>query len=125
MNTDKIYAESIAKQYAPKETSKLTALKKLDRAAKRPALIFSYTFGAIMTLLLGLGMCYAMGTIGDGTFQSIILGSVIGVLGIIGAGVNFPLYNVLLSKSKKKYAFEIMELAKEISDDTTDEQITK
>ena len=30
MNTDKIYAEHIANEYAPKETSKVKALKKLD-----------------------------------------------------------------------------------------------
>ena len=30
MNTDKIIAESIAKEYAPKEHSKIIALKKLD-----------------------------------------------------------------------------------------------
>ena len=30
MNTDKIIAESIAKDYAPKEDSKIKALKKLD-----------------------------------------------------------------------------------------------
>ena len=31
MNTDKIYAEAIANEYAPKDTSKVVALKKLDR----------------------------------------------------------------------------------------------
>lgn len=31
MNTDKIIAEKIASEYAPKSTSKLVALKKLDR----------------------------------------------------------------------------------------------
>jgi uncharacterized protein (UPF0335 family) len=44
MNTDKIYAEAIANQYAPKNTSKVVALKKLDRKAKSPANIFAYTF---------------------------------------------------------------------------------
>ena len=39
MNTDKIIAESIAKDYAPKNSSKLTALKKLDRKAKLAATI--------------------------------------------------------------------------------------
>ena len=34
MNTDKIIAESIAKDYAPKESSKIVALKKLDKKAK-------------------------------------------------------------------------------------------
>ena len=31
MNTEKIVAEAIAKEYAPKDTSKLIALKKLDK----------------------------------------------------------------------------------------------
>lgn len=43
MNTDKIYAESIANEYAKKETTKVNALKKLDRKAKLPANIFAYT----------------------------------------------------------------------------------
>ena len=37
MNTDKIYAEAIANEYAPKETSKVKALKRLDKKAKNPA----------------------------------------------------------------------------------------
>ena len=60
MNTDKIYAEAIAKEYAPKNASKVVALKKLDQKAKRPAQIFTYTFGVVATLLLGVGMCLAM-----------------------------------------------------------------
>ena len=34
MNTDKIYAEKIAGEYAPKDASKVIVLKKLDRKAK-------------------------------------------------------------------------------------------
>ena len=49
MNTDKIYAESIANQYAPKDTSKVVALRKLDRKAKKPSEIFAYTFGILST----------------------------------------------------------------------------
>lgn len=56
MNTDKIYAEAIANEYAPKDTSKVLALKKLDRKAKNKANIFAYTFGIVMTLVLGTGM---------------------------------------------------------------------
>ncbi len=36
MNTDKTFAEKIASEYAPKETRKVIALKKLDSRAKRP-----------------------------------------------------------------------------------------
>ena len=43
MNTDKILAESIAKEYAPKDNSKIIALKKLDKKAKMPATVFAYS----------------------------------------------------------------------------------
>lgn len=36
MDTDKIYAERIASEYAPKDVSKVVALRKLDARAKRP-----------------------------------------------------------------------------------------
>ena len=60
MNTDKIYAEAMANEYAPKDTSKVVALRKLDRKAKSKANIFGYTFGIIMALVLGVGMCLSM-----------------------------------------------------------------
>lgn len=118
MNTDKIYAEAIANEYAPKDTSKVVALKKLDRKAKSEANIFGYTFGSVMSLVLGAGMCFTMGVIGDGGQMSFIAGIVIGVIGIIGVSVNYPIYKRLLEKGKQKYAFEIMELAKQISEAT-------
>ena len=49
------------------------------------------------------------------TFLS-VLGVLIGIAGLAGMGLNYPLYKHLLAKGKQKYAFEIMELAKEISE---------
>ena len=57
MNTDKIYAEQIANEYAVKDTSKVIALRKLDSKAKLPAHIFTYTLGIISALVFGTGMC--------------------------------------------------------------------
>ena len=119
MNTDKIYAEQLANEYAPKDTSKVIALRKLDARAKLPATVFTYSFGIISALVLGIGMCLAMGQIGSSTTGSFVLGIVIGIIGMIGMigmGVNYPIYKRILENGKKKYAFEIMELAKEISE---------
>ena len=116
MNTDKIYAEQIANEYAPKDTSKVVALRKLDVKAKLPANIFTYTLGVISALVFGTGMCLAMGEIGSGTIGSFVLGIIIGIIGMVGMGVNYPIYTRILENGKKKYAFEIMELAKEISE---------
>ena len=121
MNTDKIYAEQLANEYAPKDTSKVVALRKLDKRAKLPATIFTYTFGILSALIFGVGMCLAMGQIGSGTTGSFVLGIIVGVLGMIGMGVNYPIYKKLLRNGKQKYAFEIMELAKEISEQQSGE----
>ena len=112
MNTDKIIAESIAKDYAQKESSKVVALKKLDNKAKLPSTIFTYSCGIISSLVFGAGMCMAMGEIGGG----MVMGILIGIIGMIGCGVNYPIYKKMLEKGKKKYAYEIVQLAKEITD---------
>ena len=112
MNTDKIWAESIAKDYAPKDSSKIVALKKLDNRAKLPSIIFTYSCGIISALVFGTGMCLAMKVIGN----SMVLGVIIGIIGMIGCGINYPLYKKMLEKGKAKYAYEIVELARQISE---------
>ena len=115
MNTDKIIAESIAKDYAPKESSKIVALKKLDNKAKLPATIFTYSFGIISALVFGTGMCLAMQVIGSG-LAGMVLGIIVGIVGLIGCGINYPIYKKMLEKDKAKYAYEIVELARQISE---------
>ena len=112
MNTDKIIAESIAKDYAPKESSKLIALKKLDNKAKLPATIFTYSWGIISALVFGTGMCLAMQVIGNG-IAGMAIGIVVGIIGMIGCGVNYPIYKKMLEKGKAKYAYDIVELARQ------------
>ena len=117
MNTDKIYAEQLANEYASKNDSKVIALRKLDARAKLPATIFTYIFGIISALITGIGMCLSMGVIGNSTTIIFALGVVIGIIGLAGMGINYPVYKKMLAKGKQKYAFEIMELAKEISEE--------
>ena len=45
---DKVLAESIAKDYMPKETNKVRQLKKLDNRAKMPAIVTALTVGIII-----------------------------------------------------------------------------
>ena len=116
MNTDKIYAEQLANEYAPKDTSKVVALRKLDAKAKLPATIFTYTFGILASLIAGGGMCLSMKVIGSGTNTMFLLGIIIGIIGLLGMGVNYIIYKKILEKGKQKYAFEIIQLAKEISE---------
>lgn len=116
MNTDKIIAESIAKNYAPKNNSKIVALKKLDNRAKMPATIFTYTCGIISALVFGTGMCLAMQVIGSGVL-GVVIGVIVGITGLVGCSVNYPIYKKMLEKGKSKYAYEIVQLAREIAEE--------
>lgn len=115
MNTDKIYAEAIANEYSVKKNSKVVALRKLDHKAKMPSLIFGFSFGIVSSLILGIGMCLAMGVIGSGTGVVFALGIIIGIIGIVGVCINYQIYKKILEAGKKKYSGEIIQLATEIS----------
>ncbi len=115
MNTDKIYAEAIANEYSVKDTAKVVRLKKLDRKVKLPPTVFTYIFGIVAALLLGVGMTLCMGELGDGSTAYTVIGVIVGIIGIAMASVNYPVYKKFLSSRKQKYAGDVIALANEIS----------
>ena len=115
MNTDKTYAEQLAAEYAPKDTSKVVALRKLDRRAKLPATVSAYALGIVAALVLGAGMCLSMGVIGDGSTVMTGIGVALGIIGLVLAGINYPLYHRMLEAGKRRYAEDIVRLAGEIA----------
>ncbi len=117
MNTDKIYAEHIANEYSVKRTSKVVALRKLDAKAKRPANIFAFTFGIFGALVFGTGLCLVMGKIGSGTTPEFVSGILFGLLGLLFMGVNYTIYQRIFLFGKRKYASDIIKLAKQITDE--------
>lgn len=62
-------------------------------------------------------MCFCLGTIGSGTPLSMIIGIIVGVIGLIGCGVNYPIYKRMIEKGKQKYGSDIIRLAKEIAEE--------
>ena len=117
MKTDKIIAEKIASEYVPKPDRKVIALQKLDRKARQTAEIFGLVFGIISSLIMGIGMSFAMGVIGDNSTTTMIIGIIVGLVGIFGVSINYFLYKKLLEKGKMKYGSDIIRLAKEIAEE--------
>ena len=108
--------QKIRTQYTEKDNTGLEELKELDRKVARPANVFAYTFGSIGAIIMGSGMSLVMTDIGERLGESAMpIGVAIGVVGLIMVIINYPIYKKMLEKGKKKYAFEIVELAKEIS----------
>ena len=61
---------------------------------------------------------YAVGAavIGSG-LAGMVLGIVVGIAGLAGCSVNYPIYKKMLEKGKAKYAYEIVELARQIGEE--------
>lgn len=116
-NLDKVYAKRIAEEYAPKTASKVVRLKKLDQKVKKPANIFAFTFGTVSALILGSGMSIINTDFGPSDIIGLVVGIILGVIGLAACVINYPIYSLILKTRKEKYAFEITELAKEISEE--------
>lgn len=108
--------ENIAESYAPKtdEQNKFEELTALDAKVRRPAEIFAYTFGCAGALVLGVGMCLAMGVIGSSLSWAFTAGIVIGVVGISLVSLNYFIYKAILKRRKAKYAKRILALSDEL-----------
>ncbi len=115
-NDQKFMVEKIRSEYIKKEGTQLDALRALDAKVKRPANIFAGVFGTISALIMGSGMSLAMTDIGTklGITNPMVPGIVIGVVGMLMAILNYPMYKGILNSRKKKYADAIMKLSDEI-----------
>ena len=116
MDTDKIYAEHIVNKYSVKRKSNVVALRKLDARAGRPANIFAFSFGIFSAIVFGTGLCMTMGKLGSGTTAEFIAGILFGALGLLFMGVNYPIYRRIFLFGKRKYAPDIVNLARQIID---------
>jgi uncharacterized Tic20 family protein len=115
-NDQQFMAQKIRAQYMEKESTELDALRRLDAKVKRPASVFAYIFGSISAVVMGAGMSLVMTDIGStiGMDSTMIPGIVIGVVGMIMALVNYPIYKGILNSRKKKYGAEILSLSEKI-----------
>lgn len=115
-NDKEFLVQKIRTQYTEKENTQLDRLKKLDAKVKKPANVFAYVFGSLSALIMGSGMSLVMTEIGKilGVASPMVYGIVIGIIGLLMAVVNYPVYKRILSPRRKKYAAEIISLSDEI-----------
>ena len=115
-NDQEFLVQKIRTQYTEKEHTQLDELKALDAKVKSPASVFAYIFGSISALIMGTGMSLVMTDIGEvvGIADPMVPGIFIGVIGMLMAIINYPIYNSILSSRKKMYAAQIMKLSDDI-----------
>lgn len=119
-NDREFLVQKIRTQYVEKEHTQLDALKELDAKVKRPANVFAYVFGSISAIIMGSGMSLVMTNIGQilGLENAMVPGVAIGVVGMLLAIINYPIYKKMLTSRKNKYAAQILQLSEEIMSGT-------
>lgn len=115
-NDTEFLVQKIRTQYTEKENTKLDELKALDLKVKKPATVFSIVFGIIGALVMGAGMSLVMTDIGEvlGMASTMVPGIIIGIVGMIIALINYPVYKKMLDSRRKKYAKQIIALSDSI-----------
>ena len=118
-NDQKFLAQKIRTQYTEKEPSQLDELKKLDTRVKRPANVFAYVFGTVSAIVMGSGMSLVMTDIGGtiGLSEPLIPGIMTGIIGLVMAIANYPVYKKILASRKKKYAGQIIALSDKLMEE--------
>lgn len=102
----------IREKYAPpaKEEASMEQLRRLDASATRTANIVAFTLGIISILIMGVGMCCT--TVWADTL--FIPGILIGIAGIAGMMIVYPIYKGMVKRKREKLAPEIMRLSEEL-----------
>lgn len=100
----------IRQKYVPREEDKMEQLRRLDASVTSKGTLISVTVGVISALILGFGMCCCM--VWDGGW--FIPGIFIGLVGIAGMALAYPLYNHITKKAREKIAPEIIRLTDEL-----------
>ncbi|MBQ7028199.1 MAG: dihydropteridine reductase [Ruminococcus sp.] len=117
-NDTEFIVQKIRTQYMEKDSSEknLDLLRELDAEVKHPANVFGYVFGSISAIIMGSGMSLVMTDIGQqlGISNTMPLGIVIGVVGMLMAIATYPIYKNILASRKEKYADRILELSERI-----------
>lgn len=116
-NEQEYLVQKIRTQYTEKEHTELDELKALDHRVKKPANAFAYIFGALSALIMGAGMSLIMTDIGQtiGLSSPELPGLIVGIVGMLMAIVNYPIYKRILGSRRKKYAERIIRLSDQIT----------
>lgn len=109
-NKEQGQAEKIRHQYLDREADKVIQLKKMDDKVKAPGKIVATILGIVGALVMGTGMANVM------VWNNMMVGLSLGIPGLIGAVLAYPVYALITRKRKKKYSKNILKLTNELLD---------
>lgn len=100
----------IREKYIVREEDKMERLRQLDESTTKVGSMVSIIVGVMSSLIFGIGMCCCMAL----NVKLFFLGIILGIIGLCGAVVAYPLYFYITEKQQQKMASEIIKLADEL-----------
>lgn len=102
-------AKDIQSLYLEHSPTKLDQLKELNRLSLKSGRTTAVVIGILSALVMGAGMSMVM------EWKNLfVLGIAIGVVGMIGCLVAYPIYRSVTARKKALYAPQIIQLSNEI-----------
>lgn len=113
---ERALAQEIRSRYAEKKTEGIAMLTALDRKVTAPANALAIAVGSVAALVMGTGMSLIMTDIGVsiGLSNPMIPGVITGLVGLLTAAANYPLYRKFLAKRRRTYASSVLDLSDRI-----------
>ncbi len=113
--------KKIREKYMPEdkpEEGKMERIRRLDSAVHSKAVLSALILGIISALIMGSGMSLVMTDLGKLVGDlALPLGIGIGLLGILGVMLAYPVYQAVTARERKKIAPEILRLTEELMDE--------
>ncbi len=112
--------KAIRQKYEAKQPpeDKMATLRRLDAQVTEKATVVSLVLGILGTLIMGSGMSLIMTDIGSflglNATLAMLVGIGVGVVGMVMAGMAYPVYNRIVKKQREKIAPEILRLTDEL-----------
>ncbi len=105
----------IREKYIAREESKMERLRRLDSGATGKAIAAALGLGILGVLIMGVGMSLVMTELGSKLgIESMLVGVIIGIVGIILTAMAYPVYMLVLKKQREKIAPEVIRLTDEL-----------
>ena len=110
----------IRKKYAEDSTradeSSIERLRRLDASVTKKGTTVSLIVGTLGSILMGSGMSLVMTDLGAllPGMLSLFIGIAVGVVGIVGVALAYPIYKAITKKERERIAPEVLRISEEL-----------
>ena len=105
-----------AEDSARTDESSIERLRRLDASVTKKGTTVSLIVGTLGSILMGSGMSLVMTDLGAllPDLLALFLGLAVGVVGIVGVALAYPIYKAITKKERERIAPEVLRISEEL-----------